>query len=325
MQNIPVFTISLDFELYWGIFDKVPLKDRYQYFENTRKVIPQMLHLFEQEQVHVTWATVGMLFANDWPDWSALAPAEKPAYSNKKLSAYSQQELHGKAELEPYFFAPELVKKVADTPYQEMATHTFSHYYCKEPGQTVNQFRSDIRAAKHVAARIGAPMRSLVFPRNQYNQDYLKVCFEEGITSVRSNPKDWFWQDTVEDKFLNKVFRTGDGYLPLGQRASFPLSSLTKEPNLPLSIPASRFLRPVGSKSILNKLRLKRILSEMSEAAKRKECYHLWWHPHNFGGYPEQSMADLKVIIGHYKKLQKEYDMVSMTMQEIYEYVEGNR
>ncbi|MHC2990333.1 polysaccharide deacetylase, partial [Pontibacter sp. HJ8] len=119
-----------------------------------------------------------------------------------------------------------------------------------------------------------------------------------------------------------KLFRTGDAYVSLGSRTSFPLSSLEIKEGFPLAIPASRFLRPVdGSKNFLNKVRLSRILSEMTEAAKLKECYHLWWHPHNFGSYPDRSINDLLVIINHYKYLQEEYGMQSMSMLEIYEYL----
>ena len=62
-----ILTISLDFELHWGGFEKWPLGvkdgDSYnQYFLNTRQVIPKMLELFAEHEVHVTWATVGMLF-----------------------------------------------------------------------------------------------------------------------------------------------------------------------------------------------------------------------------------------------------------------------
>ncbi|WP_239023045.1 polysaccharide deacetylase family protein [Pontibacter mangrovi] len=324
MKNNPAFTISLDFELYWGVFDKVVLENKQQNFSHTRRIIPKLLSLFAREEVHVTWATVGMLFAKDWQDWQNFEPAQHPTYTNKQLSAYRLQKLYSQnLALNTNFFAPELVKLIANTPYQELATHTYCHYYCKEQGQTLEQFREDLRAAKRIARAKGLPApASLVFPRNQFNQEYLIVCFEEGITSVRSNPKDWFWKDTVEDKFLNKIFRTGDGYLPVGQRTSFPLSSLQQAEGMPLSIPASRFLRPVnGSKPLLNKLRLKRILNEMSEAAKRKECYHLWWHPHNFGNHPEQSMADLKIIIDHFKHLQHKFGMVSMSMQEIQAFV----
>lgn len=323
--NIPVFTISLDFELYWGIFDKVPLQARERYFATTRRVIPQMLAMFEAQQVQVTWATVGMLFARDWEEWRAAIPAQQPGYQNPQLSAYRLMELYGQdRQWQECFFAPELVRQIHETPYQEMATHTFAHYYCQEAGQTLEQFRADLQAAQRIAAQQGMALRSLVFPRNQYNEDYLRVCCEAGITSVRSNPKDWFWEQTVEDKLANRIFRTGDAYLPLGKRTSFPLSSLKPKEGQPLAIPASRFLRPVdGKRDALNKLRLRRILSEMTEAAKRKECYHLWWHPHNFGSYPERSMADLKIIIAHYKKLEIEYGMQSLSMQGVMEYVTG--
>jgi hypothetical protein len=322
-NNIPIFTISLDFELYWGIFDKVPLIDRLEYFANTRRVIPQMLELFELQQVHVTWATVGMLFTKDWEDWSDASPSSKPSYTNPQLSAYRlKKEFEVNRELNNCFFASELVDKIQNTAYQEMATHTFAHYYCQEAGQTVEQFRQDLQAAQRIAARKGMQLQSLVFPRNQFNEEYLKVCLEEGIKTVRSNPTDWFWKQTVIDTLPKKLFRTGDAYIPLGSRTAFPLSSLEIKDGLPLAIPASRFLRPIdGSKDFLNKLRRRRILSEMKEAAKRKECYHLWWHPHNFGSYPERSMDDLRVIINHYKNLQKQYGMQSMSMLEIYEYL----
>lgn len=324
-NDIPVFTISLDFELYWGIFDKVPLQERKEYFAYTRKVIPQMLTLFEQQQVQVTWATVGMLFVKDWNDWTNAIPKLRPSYHNGQLSAYRLREEFGRdGSVNDFFFAPELVQQIHQTPYQEMATHTFAHYYCQEAGQTLEQFRQDLQAAQGIAARQGMKLESLVFPRNQFNEQYLRVCREEGIKTVRSNPSDWFWKQTVKDTLSNKIFRTGDAYLTLGKRTSFPLSSLKMAEGLPLSIPASRFLRPVdGKRDILNKLRLKRILNEMTEAAKRKECYHLWWHPHNFGSYPERSMDDLKIIIDHYKKLEHQYGMHSMSMRSIYEYVTG--
>jgi hypothetical protein len=323
VKDIPVFTISLDFELYWGIFDKVPLAERIEYFANTRKVIPEMLSLFEAQQVHVTWATVGMLFAKDWEDWSASIPEQKPSYHNNKLSAYRLKEEFGRdVSLKSCFFASELVERIQFTCYQELSTHTFAHYYCQEEGQTVEQFRQDLQAAQRIATRQGTALQSLVFPRNQFNEDYLKVCLEEGIKTVRSNPRDWFWKQTVEDKISKRIFRTGDAYFPLGNRTSYPLSSLDVKDGLPLAIPASRFLRPVdGKRDFLNRLRLNRILNEMTEAAKRKECYHLWWHPHNFGSYPKRSMADLQVIIDHYKRLQEKYGMESMGMLEIYDYV----
>ncbi|WP_162051932.1 polysaccharide deacetylase family protein [Pontibacter pamirensis] len=322
MKDIPVFTISLDFELYWGIFDKVPLESRYTYFDNTRQVIPQILSLFKQNNVHASWATVGMLMAADWDDWRSFTPAALPDYTNKKLSAYRLDKDFAmeNGQVSRYFFAPDLVKAIRDTPCQEVGTHTFSHYYCREEGQTVAQFKSDLQAAKRIAERDNISLQSLVFPRNQYNEPYLSVCFEEGVKTVRANPVDWWWKQGVKDNLLRKVFRAGDCYTPLSQKTSFKLSSLVLQDGMPLSIPASRLLRPVHSGNFLNQLRLKRVLNEMTVAAKTNSCYHLWWHPHNFGDNPERSMADLKTIVAHFKILEKQYKMESMHMTDIYTY-----
>lgn len=325
MNDKAVLIISLDFELYWGVSDKVKLEDKQQYFQNTRTTIPALLNLFDQNQIHVTWATVGMLFATGWREWYKFMPKEKPNYNNNNLSSYAVEAKYNNANhLEPFLFAPDIVDLINETPNQEVATHTFCHYYCKESGQTISQFRHDLQAAKIIAAQKNISLHSLVFPRNQYNVSYLKVCTEEGITSVRSNPQDWFWRDTESEVLVNKIFRTGDSYIQLGKRTSFKLSSLDLKDGLPLSIPASRFMRPVGNSAYLNKLRLRRILAEMTAAAERQECYHLWWHPHNFGDYPEESINDLQHIVEHFKRLQHKYGMVSMNMKEVNSYIKNN-
>ncbi|CAN5790605.1 polysaccharide deacetylase family protein [soil metagenome] len=325
--DIPVFTISLDFELYWGIFDKGHLEGRKEYFANTRTVIPQMLSLFEKKRIHVTWAIVGMLFAKNWADWALAKPAQLPTYKDGKFSSYRLQEAYGTdAANEQFIFAPELVSLIQQTPFQEVGTHTFSHYYCQEEGQTVSQFVSDLEAAKRIANRQNIALQSLVFPRNQYQKNYLEACYKQGIRAVRSNPDIWFWEETVKSTLQKKVFRTGDAYAPLGRRTSYSLSSLAVAEGMPLSIPASRLLRPVhGKNKVLNYLRLKRVLDEMTVAAKAKLCYHLWWHPHNFGNNPEKSMDDLRTIVSHYKKLEKQFGMCSLGMLEIYDLLQKFR
>ncbi len=70
--------ISLDFELLWGVFDKVDYKEKVNYFNNTRKVIPEILNLFSEYQIHCTWATVGMLFNENWTEWQKNLPSTPP-------------------------------------------------------------------------------------------------------------------------------------------------------------------------------------------------------------------------------------------------------
>jgi hypothetical protein len=308
------FVISLDFELVWGVFDHITLTDKVAYFDNTLEVIPKMLACFEKHQLHVTWATVGMLFNQNWEEWLGNKPSEMPTYANTKLDAYAYGLQHQHLGLDRFFFAPELIRMIQNTPGQELATHTYSHYYCLESGQTKRQFECDLDLAKKMAAQFGATLHSLVFPRNQWNPDYLFSCQERGITQLRSNPDAWYWKDTSQSTLATKLFRTGDAYLPLGS-TSYPMEKVTID--FVTAQPASRFLRPHHRLSFLNSLRLQRIKNEMLHAAKQGEVYHLWWHPHNFGNHPAESMVVLHEIALWFTILHEKYGMESVPMKDL--------
>lgn len=324
-----IFSISLDFELHWGGFEKWPLAEYERYFQNTRSAIPKMLALFAKHEVHVTWATVGMLMHSSKNDLLKNSPESKPTYIEEKLSAYnyiSKTGIGNDEDQDPYHFAPSLVKKILGTPHQELGSHTFAHYYCNEKGQTPEQFREDIQAAQRVAQNFGVKLRSLVFPRNQFNDQYLSVCFEEGITSVRSNPRDWFWNigSTQHESPWKRLNRGLDAYLPVGRNNTYTLSSLQQRIGYPVSIPASRLLRPYRPKEFfLNEMKISRICSEMTRAARENEIYHLWWHPHNFGNYPDESLHALQKILAHYDTCKKKYNMQSLHMNELTELITG--
>lgn len=328
------FMISLDFELHWGGFEKWPLRKNgespatnvtsyNQYFLNTRQVIPGMLEMFDHFGVHVTWATVGMLFHRSKTELLDNTPTLRPSYSEQQLSAYqfiASVGIGADEADDPFHFAPSLIERIVKTPFQEIGTHTYSHYYCNEPGQTASQFCDDLRAAKRIANTYGVKLSSLVFPRNQFNDEYLKICFEEGITSVRSNPLDWFWQidSTQHESFWKRLNRGADAYFPVGGKNTYPVSAITRRPGFPVSIPASRLLRPYSPREyFLNTIKIDRIKHEITEAAKRNEVYHLWWHPHNFGWHPGPSMSGLEAILSHYKDCASRYGMQSMNMGEL--------
>ena len=308
--------ISLDFELLWGVFDKVDHKEKETYFKNTRKVIPEILNLFSEYEIHCTWATVGMLFNENWEDWKKEIPKISPNYKNTNLSAYDYGNSIKSRETEFLCFASDLIQQILNTANQEIGTHTYSHYYCLEEGQTLPSFQADLEKAIELAGNMGIELKSLVFPRNQFNEDYLKVCYELGIVNVRSNPTDWYWRDTQNDSLKNKIFRTGDAYLgPINK--SYSLTDLYFEKGKPLSQKASRLLRSYSSNKFLNDLKLKRIKSEMTTAAKNNEIYHLWWHPHNFGNNPVENLSDLRQILNHYLVCKEKYGFQTATMNEI--------
>ena len=316
-----IFTISLDFELLWGIFDKIGTAYKPTYFSNTRGLIPVMLEKFAAANIQATWATVGMLFAENEEEWNEYSPNFLPSYRDKKYSAYEWVKKHG---IRPeVHFAPDLIQQIIDTPGQELGSHTYAHYYTLMRGQSPEQFREDLKATQRISQdKFGLSLESLVFPRNHINELYLEVCLEEGYKYVRGNPRNWFWQETQHENLSKKIFRSADCFFQVGEKTSYALDEVKSFEKEPVIIPASRILRPQQQYNlIMNKSRMARIKSEMEYAAKHGEVYHLWWHPHNFGASPASSLAELDEIIVHYTMLKAEYGMESLNMRSLGEQV----
>jgi peptidoglycan/xylan/chitin deacetylase (PgdA/CDA1 family) len=120
-----IFTVSLDFELFWGVRDHRTLENYGSNIRNVHKVVPRLLELFSRYDVHCTWATVGFLFLNNKNELLANLPLELPAYLKKEYDPYSYLQEN---ELDPvYHFAPSLIEQVKKTRGQEIGTHTYSH------------------------------------------------------------------------------------------------------------------------------------------------------------------------------------------------------
>lgn len=313
-----VFTISLDFELHWGIFDVVDVENKKVCFNNTIKVIPDILELFNKYDVQSTWAIVGMLFNKNLEELKNNMPQSTPAYEDDNLSAYQFVNDKYDDSFSNFYFAPSLVKLIRDTPGQEVSSHTYSHYYAMATGQTKENFKDDLTACVEAASRFDIQLKSIILPRNQYNQDYNDVCFERGIEIIRKNPPVWYNLREFKPYVLNRIFRTADCYIPLSN-TTYDLNAIKYTPGKPLVLPSSRFYKPVSSRKVLNKMRLRRVKNEMLRAARKGRGYHLWWHPHNFGDNPEQSLVDLEVVLKYYIKLKKEYDFQTMSMETIYD------
>jgi peptidoglycan/xylan/chitin deacetylase (PgdA/CDA1 family) len=311
--------VSLDFELYWGLLDQVPLEQCKTRLENARRVIPMLLGLFQDYGLHATWATVGFLFFSTREEMERGLPTLRPAYTDPHLCPYAHLASVGENETEdPYHFAGSLIPKLRDFPHQEVGTHTFCHYYCLEQGQDIEMFRADVAAARAAGKRHGIDVRSFVFPRNQLDQTYLRVLRESGMRAYRGRPPAWFVPRVQEadPPLLNRVLRTLDCYLPISRSASYPRQELGAL--APYNVRASRFLRPYSRRlRALEFLRLRRVAGEMTTAARRGEVYHLWWHPENFGTDTEANLAGLRHLLDHFRRLQARWGMESLNMGEM--------
>ncbi|MCM3711639.1 polysaccharide deacetylase family protein [Sporosarcina luteola] len=313
------FLISLDFELNWGVHD-VYTKEQYgKNILGVRQAIPEMLALFQQYDIHATWATVGMLCFTEKKKLIEHFPALLPSYIDQNFSPYGKMENLSENEgKDPYHFGESLVHQILQVPYQEIGTHTFSHYYCLENGQDADQFRADLQAALNVPCLENLDIRSLVFPRNQTNSAYLNICKELGIQSYRGNEKNWVYGASgYKDRSkVKRLIRLMDCYVNITGHHTFNLGE--ESPGHPVNLQSSRFLRPYNPKlKTLEPMRLNRIKKGVEYAARRGEIYHLWWHPHNFGTHLEENISFLRKILDHVSKMRETYGMQSMNMGEV--------
>lgn len=170
-------------------------------------------------------------------------------------------------QVDPLHFGKSLIEEIKRTPYQEIASHTFSHFYCLEKGQTAADFAADLYAMKIITDGYITPIKSITFPHHQINKDYFHACLKAGyicyrgpINHVLYNASQSRWQGAKQ--WL-------DSYINLTGHHIVTFEDIQKEPLL--NIRASAFLRPYCSPlRVFERLKIKRIKEGMLEALKHK-------------------------------------------------------
>jgi peptidoglycan/xylan/chitin deacetylase (PgdA/CDA1 family) len=315
------FVISLDFELLWGVRDHYP-PDGGAYRANLlggREAIPRMLDLFAEFDVAATWATVGFLFARSHEELRQFQPAVLPAYANPRLSPYSEPLGHGEDD-DPLHFGSSLIDCIRAYPGQEIATHTYSHFYCLEPGAHREAFQADLDSAVAIAAARGITLRSIVFPRNQYNGEFDNLLRAAGITSFRGTERHSLY-GAADSGDYNKLYRRGgrllDTYVDLSGAHVTAWRDVSQGNGL-CNVPASRFLRPYSPRwQHLDALRLRRIARGIERAALCKGIFHLWWHPCNVGINIDENITFLRRVLRLYSECHERHGMRSLPMADV--------
>ena len=91
----------------------------------------------------------------------------------------------------------------------------------------MTEFGADLAAACDAAKTIGITLESIVFPRNQFNADYLDACRKAGLIAWRGNERGRMYRAEAPSgqRFAQRGVRLGDGYLHLsGAHCSPPVA-----------------------------------------------------------------------------------------------------
>jgi peptidoglycan/xylan/chitin deacetylase (PgdA/CDA1 family) len=311
--------ISLDFELHWGVRDKCAPDGPYR--ENllgARKAIPQILDLFAEFEIAATWATVGFLFAESPRERDEFSPALRPQYADKRLDPYAEPTGESEDD-DPLHYAASLIARIAKYAKQEIATHTFSHYYCQEPGETREAFAADLSSAMAIARRRGIEVRSIVFPRNQFRPGYESILKQAGVVCYRGNEPHWMYQPRPRSKetFAVRAPRLLDHYVSLSGSKVIGWDEILQPSGL-CDVRSSMFLRPYSTqRKSLESIRLRRITSGLRAAAEQRGIFHLWWHPHNFGVNTRENLDFLRNVLEVFASCRRTYGMRSLSMHDV--------
>ena len=311
--------ISLDTEYFWGVHDTTTAETYGGNVRQARKeAIPGMLRLFEKYGIHATWAMVGAAFAQSYEELEAALPTKslRPTYKDESRNPFDLlNAIKEEAENISIFLAGDDIDRIRSVPGQAIGTHTFSHYYCCEEGQTTEQFSADMEAALRIAKRHDVTLKSIVFPKMQYTEAYLSEAAASGIAVFRGIEDNWIYRWKLP-LLLRRGLRLLDAYFPLsGHNCHKP-----KMESGMLNVCGSRILKPYSKLlSLLEPLKICRIKSQMRYAAKHDMVFHLWWHPHNFGAFTEKNLTSLEKILKYYRSLQEQYGMKSRNMEELYD------
>ena len=304
----------------WGLTGWTPkqISGYLAHIYGSLAALDKILETFNRYDIKCTVACVGAMNCRSVEDMRQKIPARCPSYQEPLFSSYRSllPEIGTRYE-ESLFFCREMLKKLSENPRVEMASHTFSHYYCMEFGQTVEEFEEDIRLAVEEMKEYGRP-KTVIFPRNQVSEEYLAVCRKYGFTHYRGNPDDFLYRSNrTQPRFsLKGALRLLDTYVPLSGHNCYVRDN--PDGNVLRNVPGSRFFRSYSRHlSLLEPLRIHRVKSSMRYAARKGLVYHLWWHPHNFGVNTEENIKQLQDICLYYKRLQERYSYRSCFISEI--------
>ncbi|MCB2080629.1 MAG: hypothetical protein KDE55_23400 [Novosphingobium sp.] len=307
------FVISLDFELMWGVRDHLSIADYGDAVLGARRAIPQMLKLFGHYGIRATWASVGMLFARDRAQLLEFLPSLRPEHDGQCQSPYDfiARGLGEDEKADPYHFGRSLLDLVAGTEGQEIATHSFAHFCCLEPGHGPEAFSADLAAARSIMTDAGHNPRSIVFARNQYGDEHIAIAVTRGFDVYRGTQAGFAHRSRPrsQNTGLVRASRLFDSLSPFPRRGN-SAPSVT-----PANVRASHFLRPwMPRASVVSHWELALVRRELKRAARDGTVFHLWWHPHNMGRNTDRNLARLDEVLRTFRDLRDKFGLESRSM-----------
>lgn len=308
-----VLVVSLDFELIWGMVDKIYDKNVLKKVNNVKLVVPKILDLFKTYEIHATWAIVGLIMSENKEEIIKHINNLDISYENKSLDLTNV--ISHLNQLDQSIFCNlDLVKSILHTPHQEIASHSFSHFYALEKGQSEKDFIHDINIFENILNnKLNLKASTYIDPRFQHKVSYERYLLDQGYDTYRG-----IREDKIENKKLPNIFKRWikfcDRYFNFLGHRTYTIENYHKL----LNVKESYFFRGYKNNHFgLEWLKMIRFKKAMHYAAKHNEMIHIWWHPFDFGLKVDKNINQLQHLLKYYIKIKKRYQMKSYNMNEM--------
>lgn len=285
--------LSLDFEMSWGRFDKMPLDKLEAESLEERPHIRRLLALMDRYEIPATWATVGHLMLDRCErDQRGQAHGDRTPHAAYSWLPYEwfRHDPCTEASRAPAWYAPDVVEWIRSTKVRhEIGSHSFGHIYFGDPECTPAMAEADVKAALETAREKGITLNSFVFPRNMVG--HLNILHKLGIKAYRGQDplmRGWGFGPILRAVHYWHQFW---GIPPVPVRAEETLPGLW-------NIPGNQFFMPkVGIRTLIPMAcQVRRVKAGINQAVKRGDLYHLWFHPFNLNAKPNVMFSGLERI-----------------------------
>jgi peptidoglycan/xylan/chitin deacetylase (PgdA/CDA1 family) len=260
------FSISIDLELAWGVWDKIENNYLNNAINLERQIIVKLLKLFDIYNIPVSWATVAALLDN----------------KNRMINIGDKNA----------WYAPDIIDKIINSKTKHLiASHSYAHPNFRESSE--DTIIEDFEKSEYFFKTINIQPNVLVFPRNQIA--HLPVLNKFNYKFYRSLDKSWYKKVSEFNKLLGKFSNICDKVFPFRSNSIKPKihsNGLIEIPSSILLMSRNGFKFAVTNTNMYYKIK-----NGIELAIENKECFHIWFHPSNFYFKSHKQFDLLKKIL----------------------------
>lgn len=302
------FTISIDYEFALGFADSDLHDADKERIRREVDVVNRLLDLFERYNVPATWAITGHLLEEKC-SWKGDVPHPeypRPIRKRERRDWFFTHPPEGEYSDVLWFDTHGLVHRIARSSVgHEIASHSYAHIIYGARGTSKDAVRADIENTKRIHQERRYPLYSFVFPRNREGRH--EMLKSAGFTCFRSGGR--FARVTG---WIARWFRRLFYALPFARTGNIRLhrSGLLEVP-ASMDMPSREGLR----KLMLPTMSYLKARSGLRRAVRRKEMFHLWFHPSNFVLDADTQFDTLERILARAALLRERGELSILTMQ----------